>query len=206
MSDEAKNLPAPTLGGFDDIEDCTEADDEHSGRRVMQDIHLRYTNGSSWVDKNTEQDVPRGLDLLAFDTSRIVQKWIDKMPVGTIWVTPNERWLDVEKLNAEGPKSEAREELENAFEDVSDELIKAAVAEIETDGDEWAPAGSRMQPEPESELVTAKRRLAVVLDNTAADAASARFSPQAVALVLSELYCLQMRLAGVKRALDHDSV
>jgi hypothetical protein len=60
----------------------------------------------------------------------------------------------------------AREELDEAFGVVATErAIEAAVEQIENEGFEWAPALSRIQPEPCSALIAAKRRLMRILED-----------------------------------------
>jgi hypothetical protein len=65
-----------------------------------------------------------------------------------------------------GPHN-AREELDEAFGVVATErAIEAAIAQIESEGFEWAPAASRMQPEePQNALIAAKRRVMRILED-----------------------------------------
>lgn len=106
-SDDVKeNLPA--VDGFDDAEDRTEGVEEQQSGRIIQGERLRFTNDFVWVTGDDEE-FPKDRELVVLDTVRLVQKWIDQMPVETIFVEHGQKWPDIDKLNEACPKSEWKE-------------------------------------------------------------------------------------------------
>src|SRR6476646_7005198 len=98
MSDEVnRNLPA-AIDGFRDIEDRTEGDDEQQSGRVSQGGRISYTNDYKWQTSNDEE-IAKDREFVVVDMHRVLQKFVDGAPAGTIWVGPNQKWPDVEQLN-----------------------------------------------------------------------------------------------------------
>jgi hypothetical protein len=103
MSDnEIMKVPETVLDGFD-----SDADEPQS-RRVIQGTRLAFTNDFEWVDSNDET-ILRDRELIMVDRVRVLQKWIDQMPVETRFLEPNERWPDIKAMNEAAPRSEWRE-------------------------------------------------------------------------------------------------
>ena len=103
MSDnEIMKVPETALDGFD-----IDADESQS-RRVIQGVRVAFTNDFEWVDNNDETISPNR-ELIMVDRTRVLQKWIDQMPVETRFLEPDEKWPDVKAMNDAAPKSEWRE-------------------------------------------------------------------------------------------------
>jgi hypothetical protein len=103
MSDnEIMKVPETVLDGFD-----IDADESQS-RRVIQGVRVAFTNDFEWVDNNDET-ISRDRELIMVDRTRVLQKWIDQMPVETRFLEPDEKWPDVKAMNDAAPKSEWRE-------------------------------------------------------------------------------------------------
>jgi hypothetical protein len=103
MSDELKtNLPR--VDGFDD-DDAAEGDFV----RVIQGEKWTFTNECIWVDAD-ENEIQHDRAFVAVDICRVLQKWIDKMPVETRFLASGEK-VDLDQLNDACPKSEFREDL-----------------------------------------------------------------------------------------------
>ena len=101
---EKKNLPA-TVDGFDDVEDGVEGADEQRSDRVIQGERLTFSNDFVWLTGDDEE-FPEERELLVVDTVKVVQKWVNQLPVEAIVVTPGHKWPDVDKLNDVCPKTE----------------------------------------------------------------------------------------------------
>jgi hypothetical protein len=94
------------LDGFD-VD--AEKQDNDAKQRVIQGVRLRFTNDFVWTDDD-EEEIPKDLELVVVDRQRVLQKWgPDNVPLETRWLTPEEKWPDVEKLNAAVPKKEWRD-------------------------------------------------------------------------------------------------
>jgi hypothetical protein len=106
----AKQLPATALDGFTGFNDSVEGDERPQGGSVIQGTLLKFSSEAVWLTGNGEE-MSRERELIAVDIARIVQKWIDQMPVETIIVPPGERFPDVQAMNEAAPKSEWREDL-----------------------------------------------------------------------------------------------
>jgi hypothetical protein len=110
--DEKKQLvptEPPIVDGFDGFTDEVEgADDDErpvSGR-IIQGTLIKFTNDYTWVTRDGEKVSP-GLELVAVDIIRVVQKWENKRPVGTPRILgPGEKIPDIKALNEACPKSE----------------------------------------------------------------------------------------------------
>jgi hypothetical protein len=104
MSDEMKNS-IPAVDGFDD--DGAEGDFV----RVIQGEKWSFSNEGTWVDADEEEILPTR-EVVVVDVARVLQKWIDQMPVrdATRFLAPGEH-VDVEQLNEACPKSEWSEDL-----------------------------------------------------------------------------------------------
>jgi hypothetical protein len=70
---------------------------------------INFSNESVWVSANKEP-LPSNLQLIVADVLRIVQKWgRDNMPAEPpIILGPNQKWPDIEVMNAKCPKPEWR--------------------------------------------------------------------------------------------------
>src|SRR5262249_15310534 len=108
---------------------------------------------------STPPDVRRLRDDIATET---MVKWFQENFEDPAGSTPHD---EGEYVYIWGGPCDAREELDEVFgATASEQAIEAAVAEIEHDGWEWAPAESRMQPEaPLDPIVDVKRKLMAVL-------------------------------------------
>src|SRR5215475_2374795 len=100
------------LDGFDGYTDEGEEQDQDqfASGRVIQDTRINYTNEATWVDASKQQ-LPAGLQLIVARIARIVQKWgKDNLPSEPpIILAPNQKFPDIEAMNAKCPKTEWRE-------------------------------------------------------------------------------------------------
>jgi hypothetical protein len=92
-----KNPPV-TIDGFDDDEDGVEGEDERHSGRVIQGEKLSFSNDFVWLTADDEE-VPATRELCVVDTQRVVQKWVDKTAVDTIFVPPGQKWPNLKTLN-----------------------------------------------------------------------------------------------------------
>ena len=109
--EDAKKLPA-VVDGFDDAEDRTEGEDEQRSDRVIQGEKLSFSNDFVWLTSDDEE-FPDKRKLCVIDTQKLVQKWVNQIPVDTIWVPPQSKWPDLDKLNDACPKTEWRKDFNN---------------------------------------------------------------------------------------------
>jgi hypothetical protein len=91
--------------GFEGFEDRVEGDDRPAGGSVIQGTVVKFTNEAVWVTRD-EEELPSNLELIATDIIRVVQKWVDQLPVETRILEPGEKFPDLEALNETAPKSE----------------------------------------------------------------------------------------------------
>jgi hypothetical protein len=109
MSDDIANKPALELDGFAGFEDGVEGEQEQSGERTIIGERVKFTNAEVWVDTQGNT-MPAGLELVAVNVGRIVQKWsTDNRPLDRITLAPGQKFLDIGKLNKEAPQNEWRE-------------------------------------------------------------------------------------------------
>jgi hypothetical protein len=94
------------VDGFDGYEDRVEGDEQQHAGSVIQGRLLKFTNEAASVTGDDGEELPAGLELVAIDVNRIVQKWHEQRPVETIILEPSQKFLDVKNLNDEAPKSE----------------------------------------------------------------------------------------------------
>lgn len=102
-----KKVEPEEIDGFEGYEDGVEGNDEQRGG-VIRGMLLKFTNDFVWVTGDGEE-LPPGLELVAVDIARVVQKWADKMPVETRVLGPGEKFPDVDKLNDATPRQEWEE-------------------------------------------------------------------------------------------------
>jgi hypothetical protein len=97
MSDVTKISPGD---GFDD------GGDEVQQSRVIRGEKWGFSNAGTWVNAADEVISPE-LEVVAVQICRVLQKWIDKMPVAgtTTFLAPHDH-PDVEQLNEECPRVE----------------------------------------------------------------------------------------------------
>jgi hypothetical protein len=104
MSKEIQKL-SPKLDGFDGYEDQIEGREQSQGGGIIQGELVKFANDYTWVTRDGEELSP-DLELVVVDIKRIVQKWHDGQPVQTIELQPLQKFPDVEKMNADTPRSE----------------------------------------------------------------------------------------------------
>jgi hypothetical protein len=117
MSNEDLKKP-PLVDAFDfdsGAEEGVEGGDARapSTQRVIQGERLSFTNDFIWLI-GADEEFPKDRELVPVDTIRLVQKWIDQLPAGHIVVEPGKKWPDIDKMNAECPKSEWTKDLNGA--------------------------------------------------------------------------------------------
>jgi hypothetical protein len=102
MNTEIANKPTQQIDGFDaDIVEGKRDDQV----RVIQGTLVKFTNEATWITPDGKE-LSEGLELIAVDVARIVQKWANQLPVETIVLEPDAKWPDVDDLNAQTPKAE----------------------------------------------------------------------------------------------------
>jgi hypothetical protein len=103
MSGEVVKKTSDTIvDGFQGFEDAVEGADSPANRQIQGQL-VKFTNEATWVAG--DEELSDKLELVAVNVSRVVQKWQDGQPTGTIVLEPGQKFPDVEKLNAEVPKS-----------------------------------------------------------------------------------------------------
>jgi hypothetical protein len=107
--DEEKKILPAVVDGFDDAEDRVEGEDEQHSGRVIQGEKLTFSNDFVWL-AGDDEEIPQTLELCVIDTQKVVQKWIDQVAVDIIWVPPQQKWPDIDKLNDACPKTEWRKD------------------------------------------------------------------------------------------------
>jgi hypothetical protein len=112
MSKEVVNKDVATaIDGFDGYEDRIEGEDQdQSFGRVIQGEKWSFTADGKWMNDSDEEISPTR-EVTVVDICRVVQKWIDGMPVETRFLAPGEKIPDLETLNKACPQSEWSEDL-----------------------------------------------------------------------------------------------
>jgi hypothetical protein len=106
MSHEIETAKPHTLDGFGGYTEAVEGGGQPPSGVSLLGLKLKYI-APMWTDPD-EQEI-KG-PLVVHDVQRKVQKWLDDThPVETIVLAPGQPWPDIEKMNAECPKSEWRE-------------------------------------------------------------------------------------------------
>ena len=106
MNTEIEKALPHALDGFGGFTEAVEGDTQSQSGVSLLGLKLKYLD-PIWTDPD-EQEM-KG-PLVVHDIQRKVQKWLDDTrPVETIVLTPGQSWPDIEKMNAECPKSEWRE-------------------------------------------------------------------------------------------------
>jgi hypothetical protein len=100
--DEMKtNLPTQHADdGFDD--DFNDG----STRSIIQGTKIKFTNRAEWLDCDTDEVISAAREFIVLKIIKVTQKWIDGVPVETRVLGAGLPFPDVEKLNAEAPRSE----------------------------------------------------------------------------------------------------
>jgi hypothetical protein len=94
------------IDGFDGFEDAVEGEEDRApSNRVIQGTLVKFTNEYTWTTPEGEE-LPPDLELVVVDIGRVVQKWKDGNPVETVVLAPGEKFPNIEKLNAQVPRSE----------------------------------------------------------------------------------------------------
>jgi hypothetical protein len=96
---------APREDGFEGFEDRVEGDDRPEGGSVIQGTVVKFTNEATWVTRD-EEELPPDRELIATDIIRVVQKWINQLPVETTVLEAGQKFPDLEALNEAAPKTE----------------------------------------------------------------------------------------------------
>jgi hypothetical protein len=108
MSEDKKQLVPlePEVDGFDGFTDEVEGQEAASrAGAVIQGTKIAFTNEATWVMHNDEQISPK-LEFIAVDIARVVQKWVDNLPVETRVLGPGEKVPDLIALNEAIPRSQ----------------------------------------------------------------------------------------------------
>ena len=106
MRNDLETAMPHTLDGFGGFTEAVEGGGQPVSGASLLGLKLKYLD-PIWTDPD-EQEM-KG-PLVVHDIQRKVQKWLDDTrPVETIVLTPGQSWPDIEKMNAECPKSEWRE-------------------------------------------------------------------------------------------------
>jgi hypothetical protein len=100
MSNE---LAKQQTDGFEGFQDQTEGGSRQGGG-VIQGTVLKFSNESCWTIHG--EKMPQGIELIAVDINRIVQKWKDQLPVETMILEPRQKFPDIEELNDKTPRNE----------------------------------------------------------------------------------------------------
>jgi hypothetical protein len=104
MSDIVKKDPL-SIDNFAGWEDGVEGDDRPQSAGIIQGSLVKFSNEAMWVTRDGDE-LPAGLELVAVDVGRVVQKWQDQQPVETIVLQPHQKFPDIEEMNEKVPKEE----------------------------------------------------------------------------------------------------
>ena len=100
----ADQLTKVTTDGFEGFESRCEGEEFRGGGVIVGTV-LKFSNEAEWVTRD-EEKLPADRELIATDIVRVVQKWIDQVPVETRVLEPGEKFPDLEALNEAAPKDE----------------------------------------------------------------------------------------------------
>jgi hypothetical protein len=109
VSNQLTNQSSNPADGFEGYEGASEGGAPQQSGGVIQGDILKFTNESEWVTRDGEA-LPGDRELIVADVGRVAQKWIDQKPVETRVLGPGEKFPDIEKLNADSPRSEWTED------------------------------------------------------------------------------------------------
>jgi hypothetical protein len=105
-------MSTTALDGFSGFTEEVEGDARSQGGGIIQGRILKFTNpGCIWVTADDGLKVAADLELIASNMARVVEKWINGMPVReeTIVVPPGQKFPNVKAMNEAAPRSEWRE-------------------------------------------------------------------------------------------------
>jgi hypothetical protein len=107
MSDDKKQIVPlePEVDGFDGFTEEVEGQ-EAARRAVIQGTKLAFTNEVTWVGGDEQISPPSTREFIAVDIARVVQKWVDNLPVETRILGPGEKVPDLIALNEAIPRSQ----------------------------------------------------------------------------------------------------
>jgi hypothetical protein len=88
--------------GFDSVIDA------NGNQSIIKGIKIKFTNNAEWID-DTGGVIAPTREFLVVELAKVTQKWKDNLPAEQRILDPAEPFPDVERLNAEVPKSEWRE-------------------------------------------------------------------------------------------------
>jgi hypothetical protein len=102
--------PPQAIDTIEGYVDNVEGELEQSSGRLIQGIHVKFTNEATWIRADSEAELPAGLELIVLEILRVVVKWGEDGPIDeeTRILAPGEKWPDVEALNAQCSKDEWR--------------------------------------------------------------------------------------------------
>jgi len=103
-NDIVKKEPA-SIDNFAGWDDGVEGDDRPQGAGIIQGTLIKFTNEAKWVTRDGEE-LPAGLELVAVDVARVVQKWWDQRPIETIILEPHQKFPNIEEMNEKTPREE----------------------------------------------------------------------------------------------------
>lgn len=85
--------------GFDFADDGTQT--------IIKGTKIKFLNTAEWEAGGEKISVER--KFLAIEVLRVTQKWLDGRPTETRIIKPEEKFPDIDQLNAEAPQSEWRD-------------------------------------------------------------------------------------------------
>jgi hypothetical protein len=95
------------MDGYEAFEDGIEGRDQQTGGSgVIKGRVVKFTNDSTWILADDEEEVAPDLELVAVDIGRVVQRWRDQSPIETIILAPGQRYPNVNEMNEAVPKAE----------------------------------------------------------------------------------------------------
>jgi hypothetical protein len=96
MNDQS-NLPAPISNGLDGC------DDDGGTASIIKGVKIKFTNEGEWETADGTAIAPNR-EFVVVQIDKAVQKWQDQTPVKTIPVAPDEKFPNVDELNAAEPR------------------------------------------------------------------------------------------------------
>src|SRR5215831_14691902 len=99
--------PKSLLDGFEGFNDAVEGVDSPANRLIQGQL-VKFTIEGTWVTRDGEE-LSGTLELIALNVIRVVQRWEEGQPIETRVLQPEEKFPNLEELNAKVPQSEWRQ-------------------------------------------------------------------------------------------------
>ena len=117
MSDhhnDGDDHPPPATGEIDDgfigYTDNVAGQGSQSSRIIQGDV-LKFGNDGVWSNRSADEPFASGCELVMVKLARVLQKWLNGIPVETRFISPGEPMPNIDDLNAACPRAEWTKDL-----------------------------------------------------------------------------------------------